>query len=139
MPSTLAGAAFDGLGKHIAARHPERAALITGVGSHHHHVGDLLGRFQGHGALFFRRNVETAELQSGGAFADAELRSALGNKVEHCDRLRSAGGVIVVGNHLANAWPSLMRWVRAAAAARNKSDAAQWEYSSRKWCSTAQA
>jgi hypothetical protein len=63
----------------------------------------LLGRFQGHGALFFRRNVETAELQSGGAFADAELRSALGNKVEHCDRLRSAGGVIVVGNHLANA------------------------------------
>jgi hypothetical protein len=36
-------------------------------------------------------------------------------------------------------WPRRMRWVRMAAAARNTSGAEQWEYSSRKWCSTAQA
>ena len=36
-------------------------------------------------------------------------------------------------------WPRRMRLVRAAQAARNTSGAEQCEYSSRKWCSTAQA
>ena len=35
-------------------------------------------------------------------------------------------------------WPSRMRWVRWLAAARNTSGAEEWEYSSRKWCSTSQ-
>ena len=33
-------------------------------------------------------------------------------------------------------WPSLMFFVRWLAAARNTSGALEWEYSSRKWCST---
>ena len=43
------------------------------------------------------------------------------------------------GSTTAIPWPSRMRFVRAAAAARNTSGAEQWEYSSRKWCSTAHA
>jgi hypothetical protein len=36
-------------------------------------------------------------------------------------------------------WPRRMRCVRCDAAARNTSGALEWEYSSRKWCSTSHA
>ena len=94
---------LHGLGQHIAARHLEGAALETRIGLHHHHVGDLLGAFQRHRPLFLRRDVEAAEFQPRRALADAEFRPAIGDKVEHGDRFRRAGGMIVVGDHLADA------------------------------------
>ena len=94
---------LHGLGQHVAARHLERAPLEARIGLHHHHVGDLLGAFQRHRALFLRRDVEAAELQPRRALADAELRPPVGDEIEHGDRFRRARGMIVVGDHLADA------------------------------------
>ena len=94
---------LHGLGDHVAAGHLERAALEARIRRHHHHVGDLLGGLERHGALFLGRDVEAAELEPGRALADAELRPPVGDEVEHGDGLGRARGVVVVGDHLADA------------------------------------
>ena len=54
--------------------------------------------------------------------------------------LGGARRVIVVGDHLADAVADADgRGQGGAQAARNTSGAEEWEYSSRKWCSTSQA
>src|SRR5258708_4460233 len=45
----------------------------------------------------------TAELQPRGALADAEVEAAVGNDVERRQPLGGAGGMVVVGDHLADA------------------------------------
>ncbi len=87
----------------VAAGHLERAALEARIGRHHHHVGDLLGRLERHGPLLLGRDVEAAELEPGRTLADAELGPPVGDEVEHGDRLGRARGVVVVGDHLADA------------------------------------
>ncbi len=94
---------LHGLGQHVAARQLEGAALVAGVGLHHHHVGDLLGGLERHGPLLLGGDVEAAELQPRRALADAEVDAAVGDEVEHGDRLGRARGVVVVGDHLADA------------------------------------
>ena len=91
------------LGDDVAAGHLERAALEARIGRHHHHVGDLLGRLERHGPLLLGRDVEAAELEPRRALADAELRAPVGDEVEHGDGLGRARGVVVVGDHLADA------------------------------------
>ena len=59
--------------------------------------------FQRHGALLFRRDVEAAELQPRRALADAEFRPAVGDEVEHGHGFGRARGMVVVGDHLADA------------------------------------
>ena len=78
-------------------------ALEAGVGLHHHHVGDLLGRLERHGALFLGRDVEAAELQPRRAFADAEVEPAARDDVERRQALGGARRMVVVGDHLADA------------------------------------
>ena len=94
---------LHGLRDDVAAGHLERAALEARVGRHHHHVGDLLGGLERHGALLLGRDVEAAELEPRRALADAELGAAVGDEVEHGDGLGRARGVVVVGDHLADA------------------------------------
>ena len=65
------------LGQHVAAGHREILALEARVGLQHHHVGDLLGGLERHGALLLGRDVEAAELQPRRAFADAEIDPAV--------------------------------------------------------------
>ena len=91
------------LGQHVAAGHLERAALEARIGLHHHHVGDLFGGLQRHGALFLGRHIKAAELEPGRALADAEFGAAVGDEVEHGDRFGRARGMIVVGDHLSDA------------------------------------
>ena len=47
-------------------------------------------------------------------------------------------GLFISGTHTTAPWPTRMRWVCAATAVRKTSGAGQCEYSSKKWCSTAQ-
>ena len=47
-------------------------------------------------------------------------------------------GWFICGTHTTAPWPTRIRWVCIATAVRNNSGAEQCEYSSRKWCSTAQ-
>ena len=91
------------LGQHVAARHREILALEAGIRLHDHHVGDLLRSLQRHGAFFLGGDAETAELEPRGAFADAEIDPAVGDDVERGETFGSTRGVIVVGDHLADA------------------------------------
>ena len=50
-----------------------------------------------------RRNIEAAEFQPRRALADAEFRPAVGDEIEHGHRFGRARGMIVVGDHLADA------------------------------------
>ena len=85
------------LGQHIAARHGEIFALEARIRLHHHHVGDLLRRLQRHCALLLSGDAEAAELEPGGAFADAEIDPAVGDDVEGGEALGGPGRMIVVG------------------------------------------
>ena len=91
------------LGHDIAARHGEILALEARIGLQHHHVGDLLRGLERHGALLLGRNVEAAELEPRGAFADAEIDPAVGDDVEGGETLGRARRVIVVRDHLPDA------------------------------------
>ena len=53
--------------------------------------------------------------------------------------MRSAHPRRMVGGELHDPVTEADRLVRWLAAARNTSGAGEWEYSSRKWCSTSQA
>jgi hypothetical protein len=94
---------LDGLRHHVAAREGEAAALEAGVGVHDHHVGDLLGRLERHGALFLGGDGEAAQFQPRRALADAEVEPAAGDDVQRRQPLGGAGRVVVVGDHLADA------------------------------------
>ena len=62
----------------------------------------------------------------------SEIRSSVATRSATRAGWLTAGGIWTIP------WPSRMRWVRAAAAARKTSGADECEYSSRKWCSTSQ-
>ena len=62
----------------------------------------------------------------------SEIRSSVATRSATRAGWLTAGGIWTIP------WPSRMRWVRAAAAARKTSGAEECEYSSRKWCSTSQ-
>ena len=91
------------LGHHVAARHREALALVAGVGLHHHHVGDLLGRLERQRLLAAGVDAVAPQLEAGGALADAEVDPAVGDEVHHRHRLGGAGGVVVVRDDLADA------------------------------------
>ena len=114
-------------------------ALEARVGGEGHHVGDLLPRLQAHGPLLLGRDAEAAQLQPGGALADAQLHPAreITSRVATVSAVRA--GWLYFGGVWRMPWPRRIRSVRAAQADRNTSGAEQCEYSSKKWCSTAQA
>ena len=124
----------------VAARHREILALEAGIGVHHHHVEALLDRFVPRRALLGDRHAIAAEFEERRGFAGAEFDAAVGDEIERGDALGDAGRMIV-----ARAASARCRGragcclVRCEQAARNTSGAEEWEYSSRKWCSTSQA
>ena len=87
---------------HVATRHLEVLALISGVRVHRQHVAYLLGRFQVDLALLCNRYPKTAKLELGRGLARTELHATSRDQIQGGDHLCRPGRVVVTGNHLAN-------------------------------------
>ena len=85
---------------HIAARHGEILPFETGIGIQHQHIGDLLRRLQAHAAFFLGGDAKAAQLQPGGAFADAKLDAAIRQQVHGRNHFGCARRVIIFRDHL---------------------------------------
>ncbi len=90
-------------GQDIAAGKGKALALETRIGRQHHHVANLLGRFQGQGPLALGGNAEGAKFKPRRPLANAEFDPAVGQQIQRRQALGRAGGVIVIRYDLADA------------------------------------
>ncbi len=125
------------LGHDIARRHREVLALPAGKGCLDHHAGDHIERLGPLLALGRPLDVEPLQLGGRGGLArsrtptrPSETRSRVATRsATRAEWLNPWGSWTIP-------WPSRILLVRWLAAPKKTSGALEWEYSSRKWCST---
>ena len=130
---------LERLGHHVARRHPDELGVPARERLLHEHARDRIHRVLPHLALARAVDQEAAQLGGRGRLAGAEVHAAVGDEVERGHPLGHPRRVVDrrAGSGRCRGPAGCARcagWRRPG----RPPGAEEWEYSSRKWCSTSQ-